>query len=343
MRKPEPSPPQPSHWIGEGDSESKATLPQPSPWKGQGVSESAVSDNGSVSGNETKRLNLVVISGMSGAGKATAAKAFEDMSFTVVDNLPPVLLPELVQKCLGAGHQPPAEALAVIVDARSGTFFHGWQPAFDLVLEQGVRPTVLFLDASDAILVQRFKETRRRHPLFDEQGGILRSLRAERDLLESLRENADKVIDTSDIDVQSLRTMIMSEFAPTQNPRDGLTITIASFGFKHGLPLDADLVFDVRFLINPHYVESLRPYDGRNAEVRDYVMRDDDTGLFLTKLFDLMEFSVPQYIQEGKAYLTVAIGCTGGRHRSVVVAEKLGDFLKSKGYRVLIQHRDVEK
>jgi UPF0042 nucleotide-binding protein len=293
--------------------------------------------------DETPALRLVLISGMSGAGKATAAKAFEDMAYTVVDNLPPVLLPELVEKCVAAGPQPPADRLAVVIDLRSGSFFNGLEPAMDLVRLQGVHPTLLFLDASDAVLVQRFKETRRRHPLFDDHGGILGSLKFEREMLETLRENADKVVDTTDFDVHSLRNLLMSEFSPTESNNHGLTVTVASFGFKHGLPLDADLVFDVRFLINPHYVDDLRPYDGRNELVEQYVMRDSDTGVFLSKLYDLMDFSVPQYVREGKAYLTVAIGCTGGRHRSVVVAEKLGDFLRAKGYRVLVQHRDVDK
>lgn len=287
-------------------------------------------------------LRLVLITGMSGAGKATAAKAFEDMGYTVVDNLPPVLLPELVDKCVQVGAQPPAEKLAVVIDLRSGSFFSGLEPALDLVRGLGIRPTLLFLDASDAVLVQRFKETRRRHPLFDEHAGILGTLRYEREMLETLRENADKIVDTSDFDASRLRGMLMSEFSPEQ-ANHALTVTIASFGFKHGMPLDADLVFDVRFLVNPHYVEALRPYDGRNSLVEKYVMDDAETGMFLSKLYDLMDFSIPQYIREGKAYLTVAIGCTGGRHRSVVVAEKLGGFLSAKGYRILVQHRDVDK
>ena len=288
-------------------------------------------------------MDLVIITGMSGAGKASAAKIFEDMSYTVVDNLPPILLPELVEKCVGAGNQPPGNRLAVVVDARAGAFFAGWEPALDLVHKLGVKPTVLFLDASDAVLLQRFKETRRKHPLFDETTGILGSLRAERSMLEILKENADKVIDTSELDAHALRTLLLADFSPSQDKKQALTITVSSFGFKYGLPMDADLVFDVRFLINPHYVDELRPYDGRNALVEEYVMRDADSGLFLAKLYDLMDFSIPRYIEEGKAYLTVAIGCTGGHHRSVVVAEKLAGFLREKGYRALTQHRDVDK
>ena len=288
-------------------------------------------------------MQLVVITGMSGAGKASAAKVFEDMAYTVVDNLPPTLLPELVEKCHAVGTQPPGERLAVVIDARSGSFLLGLEPALALVREAGVRPTVLFLDASDGVLVQRFKETRRKHPLFEDQGGILGSIRAERSLLEDIKEGADKVVDTSDMGAHELRSLLLAEFAPAQDKNQGLVVTVNSFGFKYGLPLDADLVFDVRFLINPHYVDDLRPYDGRNQIIEEYVMRDPDSGLFLGKLYDLMDWSVPRYIAEGKAYLTVAIGCTGGRHRSVVVSEKLGDHLRNLGYRVLVQHRDVDK
>ncbi len=285
-------------------------------------------------------MQLVVITGMSGAGKASAAKVFEDLGYTVVDNLPPGLLTDLVA-------QPPAEKLAVVIDARSGPFLAGLDAALSAVREQGVRPLTLFLDASDAALVQRFKETRRRHPLFESQiveghGGILGSVQAERAQLENIKENADKVVDTSDMDVHGLRNLLLTEFSADADTQ-GLIVTINSFGFKYGLPLDADLVFDVRFLVNPHYVDDLRPYDGRNQLVEEYVMADPDSGLFLTKLYDLMDWSIPRYTAEGKAYLTVSIGCTGGRHRSVVVSEKLGDHLRAQGYRVLVQHRDVNK
>lgn len=288
-------------------------------------------------------MQLVVITGMSGAGKASAAKVFEDMAYMVVDNLPPILLPDLVAQCQAADEQPPGERLAVVIDARSGAFLLGLEPALALVRKAGVRPVVLFLDASDGVLIQRFKETRRKHPLFEDQGGILGSIRAERALLEDIKEGADKVVDTSDMGAHELRSLLLSEFAPAQDKNQGLIVTVNSFGFKYGLPLDADLVFDVRFLVNPHYVDDLRPYDGRNQIIEEYVMRDPDSGLFLGKLYDLMDWSVPRYIAEGKAYLTVAIGCTGGRHRSVVVSEKLGGHLRGLGYRVLVQHRDVDK
>jgi len=288
-------------------------------------------------------MQLVVITGMSGAGKASAAKVFEDMAYTVTDNLLPILLPELVEKCQVVGDQPPGQRLAVVIDARSGAFLMGLEPALTLVREAGVKPTVLFLDASDTVLVQRFKETRRRHPLFEAHSGILGSIVAERALLEDIKESADKVIDTGDMSVSELRNLLLTEFSPAPDKNQGLVVTINSFGFKYGLPLDADLVFDVRFLVNPHYVDDLRPYDGRNQIIEEFVMREPDSGLFLEKLYDLMDWSVPRYVAEGKAYLTVAIGCTGGRHRSVVVSEKLGAHLTGLGYRVLVQHRDVNK
>ena len=280
---------------------------------------------------------------MSGAGKALAAKTFEDMAFTVVDNLPPVLLPELVEACRGGGEQASARRLAVVVDSRTGALFAGLGPALRVVRERGVKPMVLFLDATDEVLVQRFKETRRRHPLFDEHGGILGSIRAERDFLEATKEAADKVVDTSDLDPPQLRSQLLADFGLEPDKNQGLTVTITSFGFKYGLPLDADLVFDVRFLNNPHYVDALRPFDGRDERVEKFVMADPDTAPFLHKLYDLIDWSIPQYVEEGKAYLTIAIGCTGGRHRSVVVSEKLGQYLRDRDYRVLVQHRDVGK
>jgi len=286
-------------------------------------------------------MKLIVISGMSGAGKAVAARTFEDMGYTVVDNLPPILLPDYVDKVREIC-RPPEDRLAAVVDSRAGIFFAGWGPAFDILRARDVRPILLFFDATDAVLVQRFKETRRKHPLFDSHGGILGSIQAERSLLEGMREAADKVVDTSDLDVNALRTLLTEEFATASDPT-GLTITVASFGFKHGLPLDADLVFDVRFLVNPHYVPKLRALDGRDKRIEEYVAKDPQTDLFLHRLYDLIDFSIPQYIREGKAYLTIAIGCTGGRHRSVVVGEKLADHLKEQGYRVLTQHRDTEK
>lgn len=285
-------------------------------------------------------MRLVVITGMSGAGKATAARMFEDLSYTVVDNLPPALLPELVAQHRKAN---PAGALAVLIDARSGALLEGFDRVLLKVEKASVRPTVLFLDSSDDVLVQRFKETRRPHPLFEQSGGILEAIRNERTLLGSIKERVDKVVDTSNLKPHDLRRELEIAFSPITQKGQRILVTVTSFGFKFGLPLDADLIFDVRFLINPHYVEALKPYDGRHQAIQEFVLEDPDSGLFLDKLYDLIEFSLPRYVGEGKAYLTIAIGCTGGRHRSVVVAERLGQFLQSKGYRTLVQHRDVDK
>jgi UPF0042 nucleotide-binding protein len=288
-------------------------------------------------------MQLVIITGLSGAGKATTAKVFEDLGYTVTDNLPPPLLPELVAQCVELGEQSPGERVAVVADARSGAFFVGLEPALEQVRQQGVQPVVLFLDCSDAVLVQRFKETRRRHPLPPTAAGILGSIQAERALLDEIRERADKVIDTSDLSVQTLRELLTGSFSQERDKNQGLVITVTSFGFKYGLPLDADLVFDVRFLNNPYYVPDLRPLDGRDLRVQAYVAEDASLEPYLHILYDLVAFSVPRYITEGKAYLTIAVGCTGGRHRSVMISELLAEFLRAQGYHALVQHRDVQR
>lgn len=284
---------------------------------------------------------LIIITGMSGAGKASAAKVFEDLEYLVVDNLPPPLLTSLITESRSMSPDATIKT-AVVVDVRSRELFASWRSHLEEV--RALIPTrVLFIDASDGVLVQRFKETRRRHPVPVDISGVLGSIQRERDILESVKSEADRVVDTSTLDLAQLRTLIASEFGPDSHGGIGLTLIVQSFGFKHGLPLDADLVFDVRFLINPHYVDSLRHSDGRDAEVENYVLKDEAAIPFLDKLFDLMSFTVPRYVVEGKAYLCVAVGCTGGRHRSVVVAERLNKFLAESGYRTIIQHRDVGK
>ncbi|WP_394794931.1 RNase adapter RapZ [Armatimonas sp.] len=276
---------------------------------------------------------VVVLTGMSGAGKQTAARSFEDMGWQVVENIPPRLFSPLL-----AG-MPKDEPLCIVNDVRSGEFEA--LPAG--ILSLSVVPTLVFLDSRDEILIRRFKETRRPHPFFFEAGGILPAIALERARLTSLKEQADLVIDTSGMSMPELQAFLRERFAAPEHQQQPITVTVASFGFKHGTPLDADLLFDVRFLRNPYYNQALREKDGRDEEVRVFVEADERTGAFLERLYDLVGWSLPHYIAEGKAYLTIGIGCTGGKHRSVMISEKLSAFLKALGYRVLTQHRDVER
>ena len=276
---------------------------------------------------------LVVLTGMSGSGKQLAAKFFEDMGWRVIDNLPPRLLPGLVAS--------ESDPLCVVCDVRAGSGINDLLPAVADVRAAEVPVTLLFLETTDEMLVQRFKETRRTHPLFLSCKGMFPAIQAERALLRPIKTAADKILDTTGLATADLRAELLDLWGDTEQRQQPLIVTVCSFGFKHGLPLDADIVFDVRFLRNPHYVDALRAFDGRHEAVENFVMADERTPCFLERLYDLVGWSLPQYVSEGKAYLTVAIGCTGGKHRSVVVAEKLSRFLGERGYRVLLQHRDV--
>lgn len=274
---------------------------------------------------------VVLLTGLSGAGKGLAARTFEDLGWQVVDNLPPRLVPVAAD-----GRRGP---ICLVCDTRSGET-EAILPSLDQ-LDPPAR--LIFLDATDEELVKRFKETRRSHPLFAQTQGILPAIAAERAALAAVKGRADLVIDTSVLAPADLRALLRARFGAGDDQLQPLTVTVASFGFKHGIPLDADLVFDVRFLRNPHYEPDLRAKDGRDPEVDAFVMADERTPCVLERLFDLVGWSLPHYVQEGKAYLTVAIGCTGGQHRSVVVAERLGRFVRERGYPVLIQHRDAER
>jgi UPF0042 nucleotide-binding protein len=282
-------------------------------------------------------VRFVILTGISGSGKSLALRIFEDLGYYCVDNVPPALIPQLAELCDGQ-----VERVACVTDVRSGRYIDGLDAALTSLRERGVDTQILFLDASDTTLINRFKETRRKHPLLAQTGGIAGSISAEREILKGLKEQADKIIDTSDYTPRSLAGAI-SDYFGANGRHESLTISLCSFGFKHGLPLEADLVFDVRFLANPHYVRELRWQDGRDESVVHHVRQDPRTQPFLDKLFDLVGFTIPQYIDEGKAYLTIAVGCTGGRHRSVFVVEELANFLQAQGYHPLVQHRDVKK
>lgn len=294
-------------------------------------------------------MRIVVVTGPSGAGKTFALHSFEDAGFYTIDNLPPRLLPAFVEFCENSGPAADTdsryEGAAVVIDIRSGADFAALPDLLQQLEAEQVLIEILFLDASDATLVQRFKETRRPHPLLrapqgcEAQGGILEAIQRERTLLETARTLADSLVDTSAMSPTQLRAILHATYAPGKRP--GLLITVISFGFKHGLPIDADLVFDVRFLRNPHYVPDLKPLTGRDAAVAQYVHEDPLTNPFEEKMADLVRFTLPQYAREGKAYLNIAIGCTGGRHRSVVLAEDLMFQLRQEGFHVAVRHRDV--
>ncbi len=289
----------------------------------------------------SNQKKLVIITGMSGAGKSMAANTFEDLNFYCIDNLPPGVLPTVIDLW-----KPPAETqnVAIVVDVRAGQFFDQFLPVSGALTSHPVKhfgkPIVLFLDASDSELVKRFKETRRKHPLVTEKRSILEAIALERERMADLKENADKIIDTTNLEAEGLRRLIREFFGPSQS-QERLMIAVVSFGFKHGTPLDADVVFDVRFLANPFWVPRLKNLNGTHEDVAQYVLSDPLTEPLLEKLFDLVEYSLPQYIKEGKAYLTIAIGCTGGKHRSVVVANELARFLSSANYNVRVEHRDL--
>ena len=282
-------------------------------------------------------MRLVIVTGMSGAGKTQAIKYLEDLGFFCVDNLPPALMPKMAE--LYVQTEGKLNRLALGIDIRGGRFFSHSVQALDELEKSGFTYQILFMDASDEALVSRYKESRRRHPLA-QQGRVLEGIRKERKLMQDLRGRAVKIIDTTKLKVTELRRELQ-EFFTTESEGLGLHVNMVSFGFKHGPVLDADLVFDVRFLPNPHYVEDLKALTGQTRAVQEYVMKWGVTQQFFKRLTNLVGFLLPQYIAEGKSHLTIAIGCTGGQHRSVCLAIKLGDWIKERGFSVSVEHRDV--
>lgn len=283
------------------------------------------------------RPRLVVITGMSGAGRSTASKALEDIGFFVIDNLPARLIGDVVKPV--GGPEDPRDLLAVAVDARGGLSFRDLETELTRLEERGIATTVLFLDADDDVLVNRFNESRRPHPV--EGPTLPSSIAAERQALEALRSRADLVIDTSGRSVHDLRATVQEAFLG-ERPRPPLRVSVTSFGFKHGVPT-ADLVLDARFLPNPHWEPTLTDLTGLDRPVREFVLEQPDTPEFLGLIHGLLRFLLPRYETEGKSYVTVAIGCTGGHHRSVVLAETLGEWLKAQDVPVTVSHRDVER
>ncbi|MGJ7920210.1 RNase adapter RapZ [Neobacillus sp. LXY-4] len=286
----------------------------------------------------TSETQMVIITGMSGAGKTVAIQSFEDLGFFCVDNLPPTLLPKFLELMKESGNK--MNKVALVMDLRGREFFDHLFKALDELSETSwLTPQILFLDADDSTLVRRYKETRRFHPLAP-SGLPLEGIKLERELLEELKGRAQLIYNTSNMKPKDLREKILTEFSA--NKQTIFTVNVMSFGFKHGIPIDADLVFDVRFLPNPHYIDSMRPKTGLDEDVSSYVLKWNETHKFLEKVTELLGFMLPHYKREGKAQLVVAIGCTGGQHRSVALAEYIGQFFK-KDYETRVSHRDIDK
>ena len=284
-----------------------------------------------------ENFRLIIITGMSGAGKTQVIRAMEDLGYFCVDNLPPMLIPKFAELCAQSGGG--VSKIALVVDIRGGEFFDTLVQVLEDMEKQGTGYEILFLEASDETLIRRYKETRRRHPMA-QHGRISEGIFLERQRLEPIRGRANHIIDTSALSTNELREKTISLFA-SDSEHERMNITVVSFGFKYGIPIDADMVFDVRFLPNPFYVESLRRHSGRHQTVREYIWKWPITQQFMEKLSGLVDFLVPNYIKEGKSQLIIAVGCTGGLHRSVFIAEKLYDNLRVKGYKVNVDHRDI--
>ena len=280
--------------------------------------------------------DFTIITGISGAGRSEAARCLEDLGYFVVDNLPPGLIGKMAELAASSGGP---QRVAIVADVRSGVFFRDLADGFAELKRLAIPYRILYLEADDAELVNRFEGTKRRHPLAA-AGRVVEGIRKERLMMESLRGEADLVIDTSGLSPHELRERVREAFSPARAEQT-MQVAVMSFGYKYGVPRDADLVLDVRFLPNPHWVPRLRPLPGTDARVRRYVTEQEAYGEFMKRLIELLDFVVPGYVAEGKSYLTIGVGCTGGRHRSVVVSEALGAYFREQGLPVAVEHRDL--
>lgn len=283
---------------------------------------------------------FIIITGLSGAGKSQALKILEDQGYSSVGNLPPALLEEFVKLYENGINKN--NKVALIMNTRGSKMVEDLELMLKKLNEMNTEYKLLFMDASDEALIKRFKELRRPHP-FDIDGSIIDGINFERNELHKIKKKADAIIDTSELTLAMLKEKMFTIFFSNMEIVERMSINIVSFGFKNGIPKDADLVFDVRFLTNPYYVEKLRPLTGNDKEVRDFVMSRNDSRIFLEKLEDMVEFLIPRYIKEGKAQLVIGIGCTGGQHRSVTIANCLYEYLLNKDYKVNLKHREQEK
>lgn len=286
-----------------------------------------------------KKIEFVIITGLSGAGKSEAARCFEDMGYFCIDNLPPTLISRMAELCALPGSN--IQKVALVSDVRGRGFFSDLQTALDYFKQRQINYKILYLEAADEVLLHRFKETRRPHPLAKD-GTVLEGVKKERQLLALLKGQADIVIDSSNLSAHELRNKIKSLFLGPKKAK-AMTINIVSFGYKYGTPLDADIIMDVRFLPNPHYVSELKNFNGTQNPIKEFVLGKKVTKEFLTKFYQMLKFLLPYYIAEGKSYLTLALGCTGGTHRSVTLAEEVSNLLKAEGYHVVVKHRDLGK
>lgn len=286
-----------------------------------------------------KNLRVVIITGLSGSGKSTALRALEDIGFFCVDNLPVVLLPRFLK--IQFNDSKVITKVAMVMDLREKSFLEKYTRIFTKLKSMGYKLEILFLDSSDDALLHRFSETRRVHPI-SVKGSVMEGINLEREKLAPLKQMADKVIDTTSYNVHQLKDVVQRHFI-SSSASQRMIIHVTSFGYRYGVPADADIVFDVRFLANPYFVEELKYYNGHHQDVRDYVLLSDESKIFIQKLSDMMAFLIPLYEKEGKARLNIALGCTGGRHRSVVMANQIGSYFSDKNYIVTINHRDINK
>ena len=284
-------------------------------------------------------MEFLIITGMSGAGKSQAVKALEDINYYCMDNVPPSLLPEFASLCRES--KKSIEKVAIVVDIRGGIFFDDLFKSLDFLESEGFKHEILFLDAKDSILTKRFKELRRPHPLTPD-GRVLDGIETERLKLKEVKAKANHLIDTSNLTTAMLKEEIHRIFLEGKEHKK-LSVSIISFGFKLGIPIDCDLVFDVRFLPNPHYIDELKNKTGNDEEVQKYVMKFSESNEFFRKLTGMVDFLIPHYIKEGKSQLVIGIGCTGGKHRSVTIANMLGDYIEKDNYRTVVTHRDIMK
>lgn len=284
-------------------------------------------------------MRFIVITGISGAGKSLVAKYLEDAGFFCIDNLPPLLIPKIAEICSQSYRK--MDKIALVTDIRGGELLNDLFPALDALTDEGHTYEIFFMDASDNVLVKRYKESRRSHPLAQE-GRLKQAIAEERRVLQKIKERADYVIDTSNLTPKQLREAITG-IIDNSEEFGGIIINIISFGFKYGIPIECDLVFDVRFIPNPFYIESMRKLTGKHDDVREYVLGMPETIEFNEKLNSMLDFLIPNYIREGKSQLVIGIGCTGGRHRSVAIAEELLKNLTEKKHKAVIEHRDIDK